>query len=94
MPTANELPESARVDAMNRMLKIEGQLRGIRTMIESGRDCVQVLDQLAAARAGINKLSANMYETVALYCARNADEFESAEDQIEHITRLLIRSGK
>lgn len=94
MPTASELPETARLEAMTRLQKIEGQLRGIRGMIDSDRDCVQVLDQLAAARAAMNMLSATMFETVAVHCARHPEAFENEDSQIEQITRLLIRSGK
>lgn len=36
-----------------RLHKIEGQVKGIKTMYEEGRPCVEILDQVAAARAAL-----------------------------------------
>lgn len=36
-----------------RLHKIEGQISGIRRMYEEGRACIDVLDQISAARAGL-----------------------------------------
>jgi DNA-binding FrmR family transcriptional regulator len=38
-----------------RLKRIEGQLRGIQAMIESGADCEQVTQQLSASRRGLDK---------------------------------------
>lgn len=43
-------------DLIRRMRKIEGQARGIVKMLEEGRECEAVLMQLAAMKAGINKV--------------------------------------
>ena len=40
----------------SRLHRIEGQVRGIRTMYEQGRPCVEVLDQVAAARAALESV--------------------------------------
>lgn len=39
-----------------RLHRIEGQVKGIRTMYEEGRPCVEVLDQVAAARAALESV--------------------------------------
>ena len=36
-----------------RLHKIEGQISGIRRMYEEGRPCIDILDQISAARAGL-----------------------------------------
>ena len=40
-----------------RLNRIEGQVRGIRRMVEEPRLCVEILQQLAAAEAALNRIS-------------------------------------
>lgn len=39
----------------NRLCRIEGQLRGIRAMIDDGEDCAKVAMQLSAVRSAVNQ---------------------------------------
>ena len=94
MPTANTLPEKSRKDAIARLQRIEGQVRGIQKMLESDRECVQIVDQLAAVKAAVNTLNASMFETIALHCIRHQEDFGSPEETIEQMARLLVRAGK
>ncbi len=41
---------------MNRLSRIEGHVRSIKTMLEEHRDCTEVLVQVAAVRSAINKV--------------------------------------
>ncbi|MBI2351169.1 MAG: metal-sensitive transcriptional regulator [Deltaproteobacteria bacterium] len=50
---------AARQDAAQRLSRIEGQIKGIRKMVEEGRYCVEVLGQISAvheALRGVGKL--------------------------------------
>jgi DNA-binding FrmR family transcriptional regulator len=40
---------------INRLSRIEGHVRSIKTMLEEGRDCADILIQLAAVRSAIDK---------------------------------------
>lgn len=40
----------------SRLHRIEGQVRGVTTMYEEGRPCVEVLDQVAAARSALESV--------------------------------------
>ena len=44
-------------DVLARLKRVEGQLRGIRKMIEEPRLCIAILQQLAAAEAAIGRVS-------------------------------------
>lgn len=46
-------PET-RKSMQTRLRRVEGQVRGIQTMLEEGRDCREVLQQLAAVRAAVH----------------------------------------
>ena len=42
---------------VTRLNRIEGQVRGIRRMVQEPRLCVEILQQLAAAEAALNRIS-------------------------------------
>lgn len=42
---------------VTRLNRVEGQLRGIRRMVQEPRVCVEILQQLAAAEAAMNRIS-------------------------------------
>ncbi len=44
-------------DLMRRMKRIEGQARGIQRMLDEGQDCDQLLIQLGAMKAAINRVA-------------------------------------
>ncbi|HEY3884383.1 MAG TPA: metal-sensitive transcriptional regulator [Vicinamibacterales bacterium] len=42
---------------VTRLNRIEGQVRGIRRMVQEPRQCIEILQQLAAAEAALNRIS-------------------------------------
>ena len=44
-----------------RLNRIEGQLRGIRRMVEEPRLCIEILQQIAAAEAALNRVSLEVF---------------------------------
>jgi DNA-binding FrmR family transcriptional regulator len=51
------LDESQQQALVTRLNRIEGQIRGIRRMVQEPRICVELLQQLAAAEAALNRIS-------------------------------------
>jgi CsoR family transcriptional regulator, copper-sensing transcriptional repressor len=94
MPSVNRLPESDRAEIIGRLQRIEGQARGIQKMFEDDRECVDVMNQIAAVKAAVNTLSASMFEAFALHCARHPEEFADAQESLEAIVKTLVRAGK
>jgi DNA-binding FrmR family transcriptional regulator len=41
---------------LNRLKRLEGQVRGLQTMVESGKDCEDVLTQIMAAKSALNQV--------------------------------------
>ena len=91
MPSTTRLPADAREDLVARLKRIEGQSRGIQKMIEDGRDCTDVMNQLAAVKAAVNALSGEALEAFALHCLRHPEEFPSPEQAVEQAVRALVR---
>ena len=44
-----------------RLNRIEGQVRGIRRMVQEPRLCIEILQQLAAAEAALNRISLSVF---------------------------------
>lgn len=44
-----------------RLNRVEGQLRGIRRMVEEPRLCIEILQQLSAAEAALNRVSLEIF---------------------------------
>lgn len=55
----DELQQQAIVTRLNR---IEGQVRGIRRMVQEPRLCVEILQQLSAAEAALNRISLAIFK--------------------------------
>lgn len=66
-------------DLLRRLRRIEGQVRGVSRMIEEGRDCQEVLQQLAAIRSATHQASLRLMRSYATQCVRAA---EGSPDQV------------
>lgn len=49
-------------DLMNRLSRAEGQVRGIKKMLETDAYCVDILNQVAAVKAALNSFSRELLE--------------------------------
>ena len=94
MPSIHNLPVAEREEFIARLKRVEGQAKGIQKMIEEGRDCVDVMNQLSSVRAAVTSLSGEMLEAFALRCLRHPEEFPSPEKAVEEVVRALVRSGR
>lgn len=85
--------EQALVKRLNR---IEGQIRGIRRMVEEPRPCLEVLQQLAAAEAALNRISLAMFKHHVDHCI--ADGLAKGEvegrRQLNELVDIFDRFGK
>ncbi len=73
-------------DELNsRLRKIEGQIRGLQRMIEGERDCEDILTQLMAARAALDKVGVSIVSSYLEECLMAGD----AEKRKKKITRAI-----
>jgi DNA-binding FrmR family transcriptional regulator len=73
--------DDSRAVVLNRLKRAQGQLGGVIAMVEQGRDCRDVVTQLAAVsraldRAGFKIIATNMRQCLAGESALSADELE------------------
>ena len=77
---------------LDRLSRIEGQVRGLRNMLEDGRCCEDVLTQLLAARSGLESASVLVLEKHLNDCVLNdASVNEATLDKVRETLKLWIR---
>lgn len=89
--------ESYDSDALVRRLnRIEGQVRGIRRMIEEPRACIEILQQLAAAEAALNRISLAVFRHHVDHCVHDAVAKGEGEyrAQLNELVDIFDRFGK
>lgn len=64
-------------DLIDRLARIEGQLRGIRNMVEEERGCVDVITQISAVRQSLAALGAELLKSDAR-CKQLGEEYIKA----------------
>lgn len=71
---------------LNRLRRIEGQVRGIQRMIEEDRYCVDVLIQVTAVKSAINNVGMTLLENHTRGCVASAVK---SGDDVEVIDELM-----
>ena len=79
--------ENVKKDISLRLRKIEGQVKGIEKMIERDACCKEILTQIAAIRAAINKTGALIIQNYAKDCLTSFKEESNADS--EDLTKEL-----
>lgn len=81
-------------DLVRRLKRIEGQARGIQRMLEEGDDCEQILIQLGAMKAAINRVG---MKAVACNLGHRVVEAiqtgSSAEDAVDEVIEQFLKLG-
>jgi len=80
-----------REDILKRLAKIEGHVHGIRRMIEEDKECPDILLQLAAVRAAINKVGRLVLEDHIEICVVQASKEGKVEESVMELKDALIK---
>lgn len=82
---------------LSRVNRIAGQIRGIKSMIEEDKYCVDILTQIKAARSALKSLELEILENHANHCLVGAVESGSkaiAQQKMDEVLDLLKRSSR
>jgi len=82
---------------LNRLNRIEGQVRGIGRMVDEGRYCIDVLTQIQAVRAALSRVETEMLKDHLDHCITAAIEGGDPVEQrrkASELIQLLDRSSK
>ena len=88
-----ERSEKEYKDMINRLSRIEGQVRGVKRMVEEDAYCPDILIQVAAANAALNSFSRELLAQHIGSCV--ADDLRAGSDEkLEELLRLLPKLMK
>jgi DNA-binding FrmR family transcriptional regulator len=80
-------------DVVNRLRRIEGQVRGLIEMIQDGRSCEEVALQMSAARKAMDKAFYRMMACTVIEAVYDAENETQAIEEVEKSARLLEKFG-
>ncbi len=82
---------------LNRLSRIEGQVRGISRMVEDDRYCIDVLTQLQAVRAALHRVETEVLRQHLDHCVMGAmtgDDPEDRKAKARELIELLARATR
>ena len=77
---------------LNRLNKIEGQLKGIRKMVEERRYCVDIISQIKAVVGALEQVEMGVLEKHIHHCVVESLETKNSslfEEKVEEIVKIL-----
>jgi DNA-binding FrmR family transcriptional regulator len=76
---------------VNRLSRIEGHIRGIKTMVQDNRSCPDVLVQVAAVRGALDRVARIILDEHLTECIARAAREGSIETEIQELKAALDR---
>jgi DNA-binding FrmR family transcriptional regulator len=73
-----------------RLKRIEGQIRGIEGMVDDDRYCIDILTQISAAQAALDKVALGLLDDHAHHCVLGADD-DDRDDKTEELMAAVGR---
>ena len=78
-------------DQISSIRRIEGQIRGIEKMIENGEYCIDILNQLKAAKNSIASVEGKILKTHIEDCVKESLSGDQFEEKVDEIIKTLKR---
>jgi DNA-binding FrmR family transcriptional regulator len=82
--------EETRTSMINRLRRVQGQLRGVETMLTEDRECREILQQLSAVRSAVHSAMLSYMETYISECVLEQMESGNDRSQREKLAAELI----
>jgi CsoR family transcriptional regulator, copper-sensing transcriptional repressor len=79
---------------LTRLRRVEGQIRGVQRMVDDDRYCIDVLTQISAIQAALDKVALGLLDDHARHCVMDAEDDErgaKTEELMAAVGRLMRR---
>ena len=90
----SHLIEHHNEELIKRLNKIEGQVVGIKKMVNSNKDYADILIQLNSARSAIQKISQILLEAQADHSLMHVSEGADLLEEMDHLKRVITKYNK
>lgn len=85
-----EIDKDAVGDVIKRLRRAEGQIRGVIAMLESGRDCADVVTQLAAVSRALDRAGFKIIATGLRQCVTAEENGEEPTINVAQLEKLFL----
>ncbi len=85
---------SHKADTLRRLGRLEGQVRGIARMVEEDRYCIDIVTQIAAARAALRKVEEEILREHVAHCVEHAISSGDKAEQRRKVAELMDVMGR
>lgn len=85
----SRMDERVKKSQLARLSRIEGQVRGVTRMVEEDRYCIEVINQVRAVRAALDKVEQEILHDHLQHCVAHAFHAGSERDRQDKIDELL-----
>src|SRR5436190_19348768 len=77
-------------ELLTRLNRIEGQIRGVKGMVSDDRYCIDILTQISAAQAALDKVALGLLDAHAHHCVGGAEE-ENRDAKTDELMAAVAR---
>ncbi len=82
-------------DLLDRLRRIEGQVRGLQRMVEEDQYCIDVLTQVNSAAAALRAVGMGLLDGHVRHCVRESIEKGNGDEKVEELLAAVARfAGK
>ena len=85
---------STKAACLKRLSRIEGQIRGLSGMVEDDRYCIDVVTQVAAARAALKRVEELVLKDHVAHCVEHAIASGDRSEQRRKVAELMEVLGR
>jgi DNA-binding FrmR family transcriptional regulator len=79
-------------ELLKRLARVEGQVRGVSQMIENDRYCIDVVTQISAVRAALDKIALGLVDDHVRHCLKDRGRADEQADKLmSTLGRMLSR---
>ena len=79
---------------LNRLSRIEGQVRGLARMVEDDRYCIDIVTQIGAVRAALRRVEEEILREHVAHCVQHAISSGDKADQRRKVAELMDVMGR
>jgi DNA-binding FrmR family transcriptional regulator len=86
--------EEVKKDAISRLKKIEGQIRGIMRMLDEEKYCIDIINQITAAEKALDGVSKIVMKRHVETCVSNAIVRGEGQNKIDELIETVFKYSK
>jgi DNA-binding FrmR family transcriptional regulator len=88
------IDETIKKEALTRLKKIEGQVRGVARMVENEKYCIDIINQITAAENALNGVAKIVLKRHVESCVTHAIVRGEGQDMIDELIDAIFKQGR